>query len=237
VSLAYASDRGAAFIDRALYLPRVWTQDAQRCAAAGIPADVRFASKITLAEQMLARAFAATIPASWVVADSFYGRAGAFRRWLEERGRPYAVMIPRTNAVQYDGQRIRVEQLAEQLIVPASLGWLRIELSAECAAGMARWLLIHHDAAEPEEDSYWLTYGPAGTTNEELVRVCEARWQIEECFGQAKGEVGLDQYEVRTWVAWYRFMTLCLLAHAYLVVLRAAARQEEAWEKGVLSRA
>ena len=136
VFLAYASDRGAAFIDRARYLPRGWTRDAHRCAAAGIPADVRFASKITLAEQMLARAFAATIPASWVVADSFYGRSGAFRRWLEEHDRPYAVMIPRTNAVQYDGQRIRVEQLAERFTVPASSGWLRIELSAECAAGM-----------------------------------------------------------------------------------------------------
>ena len=234
VFLAYASNRGAAFIDRALYLPRGWTRDAHRCAAAGIPADVRFASKITLAEQMLARAFAAAVPANWVVADSFYGRSGAFRRWLEERGRPYAVMIPRTNAVQYDGQRIRVEQLAERFTVPASSGWLRIELSAECAAGMARWLLIHHDAAEPDEDAYWLTYGPMETTNEELVRVCQARWQIEECFGQAKGEVGLDQYEVRTWVAWYRFMTLCLLAHAYLVVLRAAAQQEEAREKGAL---
>ena len=237
VFLAYASDRGAAFIDRALYLPRVWTQDAQRCSEAGIPVDVHFASKITLAEQMLARAFAAAIPASWVVADSFYGRSGAFRRWLEERGRPYAVMIPRTNAVQYDGQRIRVEQLAERLIVPASPAWLRIELSAGCAAGMERWLLIHHDAAEPDEDAYWLTYGPMETPDEELVRVCQARWQIEECFGQAKGEVGLDQYEVRTWVAWYRFTTLCLLAHAYLVVLRAAARQEESREKGALIRA
>ena len=66
------------------------------------------------------------------------------------------------------------------------------------------------------------------------MRVCDARWQIEECFGQAKGEVGLDQYEVRTWVAWYRFVTLCLLAHASLVVVRQAARQEEAMEKGGL---
>jgi SRSO17 transposase len=66
-----------------------------------------------------------------------------------------------------------------------------------------------------------------------LLRVCGSRWQIEEGFAQAKGEVGLDQYEVRRWEAWHRFMTLCLLAHAYLVVMRLAARQEEeALQKG-----
>ncbi len=234
VFLAYASDKGAAFIDRALYLPRVWTQDAERRAEAGIPVGVRFASKITLAERMLARAFDADTPARWVVADSFYGRSGAFRRWLEERGRAYAVMIPRTNAIQYDGRRIRVEQLAERLTVPESSAWLCLALSEECAAGIGRWLLIRRDADDPGEDAYWLAYGPAGTTEEELVRVCDARWQIEECFAQTKGEVGMDQYEVRTWTAWHRFVTLCLLAHASLVALRSVARQEETEEKGAL---
>ncbi len=91
--LAYASEKGAAFIDRALYLPRAWTQDAERRTEAGIPEAVRFASKLTLAERMLARAFDAGVPARWVVADSFYGRSHAFRRWLEGRGIAYAVMI------------------------------------------------------------------------------------------------------------------------------------------------
>jgi len=93
VFLAYASEKGAAFIDRALYLPRAWTQDAERRTEAGIPEAVRFASKLTLAERMLARAFDAGVPARWVVADSFYGRSHAFRRWLEGRGIAYAVMI------------------------------------------------------------------------------------------------------------------------------------------------
>jgi len=99
VFLAYASVHGAAFIDRALYLPREWTKDQDRRAEAGIPAVVQFASKITLAERMLARAFDADALAQWVVADSFYGRSGPFRRWLEERDQSYAVMIPRTNAI------------------------------------------------------------------------------------------------------------------------------------------
>jgi SRSO17 transposase len=234
VFLAYASARGAAFIDRALYLPREWTKDRARCIEAGIPVGVPFASKITLAERMLARAFAVGVPARWVVADSFYGRSGPFRRWLEERERAYAVMIPRTNAIDYRGRRIRVEQVAEQLPESDSSPWLCLALSEECATGMGRWLLIRRDADDPSDDAYWLAYGPTATTREELVRVCDARWQVEECFAQVKGEVGMDQYEVRTWTAWHRFVTLCLLAHAYLVVVRHAARRDEAAEKGAL---
>ncbi len=232
VFLAYASTKGAAFIDRALYLPREWARDEERRAEAGIPVGVRFASKITLAERMLTRAFAAGVPARWVVADSFYGRSGPFRRWLEEHDRPYAVMIPRTNAIDYRGRRIRVEQVAEQLPETDASPWLCLALSGEDAAGRGRWLLIRRDADDPSDDAYWLAYGPAETSNGELVRVCDARWQVEECFAQAKGEVGMDQYEVRTWTAWHRFVTLCLLAHAYLAVVRHAARQEEVEEKG-----
>ena len=88
------------------------------------------------------------------------------------------------------------------------------------------------DAEDPDDYAYFLVYGPEGRTEAELVRVCTTRWQIEEGFAQAKGEVGLDQYEVRKWEAWYRHATLCLLAHAYLVVLRQAAQQEERGQKG-----
>src|SRR5829696_717078 len=95
VFLAYASKKGAAFVDRALYLPRAWTDDPERCRAAGIPKAVGFATKLTLAQRMLARALAADVPAAWVTADSAYGRSHAFRRWLEEQGRAYAVMVPK----------------------------------------------------------------------------------------------------------------------------------------------
>ena len=162
VFLAYASAQGAAFIDRALYLPREWAKDQERRAEAGIPAGVRFASKITLAERMLARAFAADVPARWVVADSFYGRSGPFRRWLEEHDQPYAVMIPRTNAIDYRGRRIRVEQLAEQLPETDSSPWLCLALSEECAAGMGRWLLIRRDADDPSDDALLARLRPGG---------------------------------------------------------------------------
>ena len=234
VFLAYASGHGAAFFDRALYLPQEWTEDRDRRTEAGVPEETAFATKLELAQRMLARAFAADVPARWVVADAFYGRSHELRQWLEEGGRAYALMIPKTNAVWYRGRRQRAEQLGERVYSDPALGpWACLELSEACADGMRRWLLVRCDAADPDEHRYFLAYGPEATAVEELVRVCESRWQIEECLAEAKGEVGLDQYEVRKWNAWHRHATLCLLAHAYLVVTRQAARRDEAGEKGV----
>lgn len=244
VFLAYATERGAAFIDRALYLPQVWTDDPDRRRAAGVPSDICFETKITLAQRMLERALDAYVPASWVVADSFYGRSHAFRGWLEARGCAYALMVPKTPAVRYQGRRQTAAKLVSQVPdgvwVEASTGmgvqgerrsrWACLPLSEECPPGMQRWLLVQRDLDDADALAYYLAYGGDTTSQAELLRVCGARWQVEECFAQAKGEVGLDQYEVRTWQAWHRFVTLCLLAHAYLVVLRLAAGQEETGE-------
>jgi SRSO17 transposase len=246
VFLAYASKKGAAFVDRALYLPRGWTDDPGRCREAGIPAAVRFATKLTLAQRMLARAFTAGVPAAWVVADSAYGRSHAFRRWLEEQGRAYALMVPNTHAVRYAGRRQTAAKLAARLPHTAwrtmTVGagtlsedrqvWACLPLSEACAPGMRRWLLIRDGGDAGDDLRFFLAYGDEGTSEAELLRVCGVRWQIEECFAQAKGEVGLDQYEVRTWDAWHRYVTLCLLAHAGLVVMRLAANQHETEEKG-----
>jgi SRSO17 transposase len=241
VFLAYASVKGAAFVDRALYLPRAWTDDRDRCRAAGIPEAVRFATKLTLAQRMLERAFAAAVLARWVVADSFYGRSHAFRRWLEERGQAYVLMVPNTHAVRYQGHRQTAAKLAGRLPsetwVLRSVGmgvqgerrqlWACLPLSEACPTGMRRWLLVQRGVDDPGDLAYHIACGPEDTPVEELLRVCGSRWQVEECFAQAKGEVGLDQYEVRTWQAWHRFVTLCLLVHAYLVIMRLAANQDE----------
>jgi SRSO17 transposase len=233
VFLAYASRHGAAFIDRALYLPREWTADRARRAEAGVPEATAFATKVELAQRMLERAFEAGVPARWTVGDAFYGRSHELRQWLEERGRAYALMIPKTNAVWYQGRRHLATQLGERLSRDPSRGpWTCLELSEACATGMRRWLLVRCGAEDPDEHRYFLAYGPETTTTEELVRICESRWRIEDCLAEAKGEVGLDHYEVRRWNAWHRHATLCLLAHAYLVVTRRAARREEATEKG-----
>ncbi len=254
VFLAYSSNKGVAFIDRALYLPREWTEDADRRAEAGVPEVLAFENKIELAKGMLGRAFAAEVPARWVVADSFYGRPHEFRGWLEERGRPYAMMVPKTNAVPLGGRKERIGQIAGRLgdeayseVVPVGdtgerrpWEWARLELAADPRKGMSRWLLVRRSTDDPDDLSFYQAYGPEGTPFGELVRVCQSRWAIEAAFESAKGEVGMDHYEVRKWEAWHRYITLCLLVHAFLVVACLAARDEEAAgtppKKGLPSR-
>lgn len=115
--------------------------------------------------------------------------------------------------------------------------WVCLPLSGSCPTGRRRWLLIRRPQEDPSDLAYYLAYGPEATLLPELVRVCDRRWAIEEGFAEAKGEVGSDQYEVRTWTAWHRFMTLCLLAHALLVMVRLRAEADEATvQKGDLQR-
>ena len=100
---------------------------------------------------------------------------------------------------------------------------------------MRRWLLVRRSTDDPEDRGFYQVYGPEGTQIEERVRVCQERWAVEERFAEAKGEVGLDHYEVRRWGAWHRHITLCLLAHAFLAVTRGAAVEEEGSRKRGLS--
>src|SRR5215203_6699170 len=250
VFLAYASKKGAAFVDRALYLPKEWAQDIDRRTEAGVPEGVRFADKLKLAKRLLERAFEANVPASWVVADSFYGRSHGFRSWLEKRGCPYAVMVPKTNAVRYRGRRKKIEQLVERLpedawalVMPAGENshgrrpweWACLELRADPGKGMRHWLLIRRSSEDPEDLTFYQAYGPERTSLAELIGVCQRRWKAEDCFAEAKGEVGIDHYEVRRWDAWHRYITLCLLAHAFLVVARllGACEEETGGKRGI----
>jgi SRSO17 transposase len=252
VFVAYASNKGTAFIDRALYLPKEWANDPKRRSEAGVPEEVAFANKVELAKRMLERAFETGVTARWVVTDSFYGRSHEFREWLEERGRAYAVMVPKTNAVDLGGRKKKIEQLAERLpedawseVLPVEDSgerrpwqWACLELAADPEKGRSRWLLARRGSDDPDDLAYYQAYGPEDTSVEELVRVCQERWAIEFAFEEAKGEIGMDHYEVRKWGAWHRYVTLCLLAHAFLVVTRLAARNKEvARKKGILGSA
>jgi hypothetical protein len=169
VFAAYASDKGVAFIDRALYLPEQWANNPKRRTEAGVSAEVAFANKAELAKRMLQRAFEAGDPARWVLADSFYGRSHEFRRWLEEHGRAYAVMVPKTNAVPLGGRKKKIERLAERLpedayseVLPAEDSGERrpwqcacLELTADPKKGMSRWLLVRRDSDDPEDIAFY----------------------------------------------------------------------------------
>ncbi len=238
VFVAYASEKGAAFVDRALYLPREeWVEDLARRAEAGVPEEVRFATKGELAKEMLRRAFEARVPARWVVADTVYGTARGLRGWLEEQGRSYVLAVPATKSIYHEGRQRQARSLAKDLPddgwARASAGagskgdrlyeWGLVSLPEPEAPGAGRWLLMRRSIGDPTELAYYLAYGPKETPAGELIRVAGRRWTIEDCFEQAKGEVGLDEYEVRKWEAWHRHVTLSLLAHAYLAVLRSDA--------------
>jgi SRSO17 transposase len=242
VFLVYSSPKGAAFIDRALYLPQEWTSDRVRCRQAGIPDKVEFATKGELAKCMLARAFAADVPVEWVVGDTVYGY-DELRIWLDEQQKNYVLAVPETHTVWVQGRQQPVGLLAALLpaeswvVLSAGEGskgprlyewaWLQLPDETDGPQERARFLLIRRSLADPDKRAYYRVAGPAQTTLPEVVRVAGSRWKIEEGYEQAKGEVGLDQYEVRTWRAWYRYMTLALLAYAALVVMQGQARTLE----------
>src|SRR6266699_1035961 len=207
VFLLYASSKGSAFIDRALYLPEEWTTDRVRCREAGIPDEVEFATKGELAKQMLERAYAWEVPADWVVGDTVYGY-DELRLWVEEQQKNYVLAVPETHTVWVQGR-------------PQPVGLLAALLPQEA------WLVIRRSLVDSSKRAYYRASGPAQTSLPELVRIAGSRWRIEEGYEQAKGEVGLDQYEVRTWRAWYRYVTLALLAYAALVVMQGQVRTQE----------
>jgi SRSO17 transposase len=241
VFLAYASPKGRTFLDRELYLPREWAEDPERREEAGVPPDVTFATKPQLARRMLERAFAAGVPAAWVTGDSVYGGDRRLRMWLEEQEQPFVLEIackePLWAGTATGPRQVRADCLAESFPAaawerlsagwgakgPRLYDWARLPLSRLGWPGFEHWLLVRRSISKPEELAYYVVFAPEGTSLSELVRVAGTRWAIEECLECAKGEVGLDQYEVRRWDAWYRFITLALLAHAYLTVLRARA--------------
>jgi SRSO17 transposase len=243
VFLGYASPRGRAGLDRALYLPQEWTADPQRCAAAGVPEATTFQTKPQLALAMLTRALDDGVPAAWVTADEVYGGDGAFRRALEERGQAYVLAVKRTQAVSTfpPAQPIgywHVDELAAAQPAAAwqrlSCGagaqgerrydWLYLDLRPALREGWVHGRLVRRALSTPDESAYYLVYTRAGTPLSEIVRVAGTRWSIETFFKLAKGQVGLDQYEVRSWRGWHRHMTLALWALALLAVEATKAK-------------
>jgi SRSO17 transposase len=210
-----------------------------------VPQEVAFATKPQLAQRMLARAFAAAVPAAWVSGDEIYGDDGAFRHWLVEGNHPYVLAVSAHHAVWLSGTQERADHLIaalpQEAWAPLSAGagsqgerlydWACIRVPDESAAGTAHWLLARRSLSDPRAIAYYRVFGPADTPGADMVRVAGRRWAIEVCFEEAKGAVGLDHYEVRTWTAWYRHVTLALLAHAYLEVTRLHANEDK---KGAL---
>ena len=244
VFLAYATPAGPVLLDRALYLPTEWADDPARRAEAAVPAEVSCIPKPTLGKHLLERAYAAGVQAAWVTADSIYGGAYQLRHYLEEREQPFVLAVQST-------QRVGLSAKAEQVVAswlaaawqrlsagegsqgPRWYDWAWMPMSWRLApAGMAHWLLARRSLSKPDEIAYYFVFGPADVTLPQVVRVAGTRWQVEQAFELAKGEGGLDEYEVRTWVGWYRHITLTMFALAYLTVVRLHAQSPHAVKGG-----
>ncbi|WP_397217824.1 IS701 family transposase [Nocardioides terrisoli] len=246
VFLGYATGPGQGsartFLDRELYLPKAWAEDAARRAEAHIGDEVEFATKPELAMRMIGRAIDAGVPAGWVTGDEVYGQHYRLRAMLEERQMPYVMAVPvnqRVIAAVDDGDGPKVRELradALAAMLPAQ-AWKKISAGRGAKGprlyhwarapirpledSPSYWLLARRSLTDPDDVAYYLCFGPERTPLRELVRVAGARWAIEETFQTAKGQVGLDQYQVRRYDSWYRHITLAMLAHAFLTITTA----------------
>jgi SRSO17 transposase len=228
VFLAYAGPKGRALVDRELYLPRSWTGDGPRLAGAQVPEDRRFRTKPQLLQAMIERAVAAGVPFSWVTADEAYGGNGPLRAFLEKEKLPYVLAVARDHMVATPTGPRRAAVLA------AAGAWHR--LSCGNGAKGRRWydwalfattrpeisLLVRRSVSRPSELAFYLCHTPQPVPLAVLVKVAGTRWCVEECFQAGKNEAGLDHYQVRLYKAWYRYVTLAMLALAWLAVTRAA---------------
>ncbi len=226
VFCAYATDTGRALIDRELYLPAAWCDDVGRCRAQHIPR---------------ARA---KVPFGWVAADSAYGRDRNLRAALERRRIPYVMAVPVDETVHTHGTgnlwvdafAAAVPLLFERRSCGAgakglrSYDWALAEVTWPGGAeggprrGCLHLLLVRRSIADPTQIAYFAVHARAGTPIGEIVRVMGLRWSVEDCFETAKSDCGLDHYEVRTWDAWHRHITLSMAALAFLTITDTRSR-------------
>jgi SRSO17 transposase len=235
VYLAYAAPAGYAFIDRALYVPRSWTGDPDRCRAAGIPQDTAFATKPALARQMIARAREAGAPAAWVAADEVYGQDPGLRAELARRGLGYVLAVAKSHPVTTPAGTFPAVKLAKRLPArawqrlsagakgPRWYDWALIEAADPAVTGGdgPHWLLIRRRISDGEY-AFYRAHAPGPVPLAQLVRVAGSRWKAEDGFAGGKELAALDEHQVRSWTSWHRWTILALIAHAFLSVLAAA---------------
>jgi len=234
--LGYANSSGdRLLIDRELYVPQTsWFGDRDRCAEAGIPEDVEFATRPQQVAAMIERTIQAGAPFAWFAADEEFGQNPGLRAYLEERQISYMMAVPKnTEFTDASGCTEAVEKAAQRV---RPHGWQR----RACGIGskgfrVYDWALINSDqpghqymirrSIDDGELAYYHCHNPRGEGFAELVRAAGTRWPIEESFEAAKGEAGLDNYQVRLYHAWYRHVTLAMLALAFLAVMRHKSKK------------
>src|SRR6201988_4294930 len=247
VFASYVSRHGHAFIDRALYLPKEWTDAPARLKAAHVPSDVSFATKPKIARRMIAHAIAAKVPFSFVAADSVYG-TGEIETLLRKAGKGYVLGVASNHVFYSWGKQQPVAGTAAAIAqslpkttwrrLPSGEGtkgprwhdWAYLELADldaseyndDLAGEWTRGLLIRRNIADGSL-AFGSTWCPKGTSMQKLVSVEGHRLAIEDSFETAKNELGLDHNETRSWHGWHRHVSLVMLAFAMMAVIRHRA--------------
>jgi SRSO17 transposase len=240
VFLSYASSKGHSPIDRRLYIPQTWIDDVARRSEAGIPEDTKFQTKPKMALEMIQEATAAGVPYAWVTGDCAYGDYDEMRNWLEENNKCYVLNI---SAKEYiDGLKMGrlLHTLPEDGWFEASCGrgskgeriydWQFVETSSVTPQGFKRVILVRRSKSSHDEMKTYIAFAPADTPPTRLVEVAGTRWTVETCFKESKGEVGLDEYEVRTYQGWYNHITFAMLALALLSVLSSKSLDTKSFQ-------
>lgn len=259
--LSYVSSRGQVLLDRRLYLPEQWCDDAERRARAKVPETVVFQTKPQQAVEMLEHAWVQGVPIRWVTGDEVYGDAPELRASIRAAGRWYVLGVrshtpvwlerpgveqpgpggsgrPRTKARLVEGAAAALPLIAvvaawseprwQRLTVsegsqgPRTYDWAyqRVIESRDALPAEEVWLIARRSLSDPTNIAYYLSHAPLETTLERLAQVAAARATIEQCLETAKGETGLDQYEVRYWHSWHRHITLAMMAQTWLAAVR-----------------
>jgi SRSO17 transposase len=250
VFLSYATAKGRALIDRELYIPQEWYKNKTRCRAAGIPEKRKFMTKPELAREMLARTLESGVKPEWVAGDEVYG-CYMLRDWLELRQQGYVLAVASNSVVSIGRERYTVTEVLNCVpkkqwkLLSAGSGtkgeryyeWMRIKIDSDSPAGWSRWLLFRRNVKKPDEVAFYIAFCSDKKSLLAMVKAAGTRWTIEECFEMAKGETGLDHYEVRSWTGWYRHITLSMFALSFLVKLRSRLNKiETAVKKKIVRR-
>lgn len=242
VFMTYAGRRGHTLIDRRLYLPASWTDDPGRMRGAGVPEQVGFAKRWELAADMITAAVEAGVPARWIAADEAYGNSSTFRGRLRELGLGYVLAISCDHLVPLDGGKTRRHADLIAADLPATAWHRRAAGTGSKGPRLYDWAWLGEVTADSDPDdggrhsilirrnnttgelAFYRCWSPQPVSLATLIRVAGIRWTVEESFQSAKGQVGLDQHQVRRWNSWHRFTTLAIAALAVLAICAADSR-------------
>jgi len=241
VFLLGVTPAGTALLDHQLYLPKEWAEDTARRKKTRVPVEVMFQTKPQIAAALVARS---SVRFDWVTADEEFGRDGAFLDAMEQGPQRYLLEIPSDTTVWAekpmrqtpDGMVWQVRQLARTLpdkswrIIqlregtkgPLAFAFARLRVWSvrHRHAGPPVWLLLRRPLEREPELKYYVSNAEPDTPLETMALVTGVRCRVEEFFEDGKGQLGMAQYEARSWTSWHHHMSLVALAHLYVTQTR-----------------